>query len=168
MAFQRTAVTTSTEIIYCVVGSTAKNLTTGMLMPQFTFSHAEADTVIFTTYSVLRSNGYTSPVVLDTKDTDNYVQAACVAPRTTGLLCVKRTTQFINARCLCSEPMSESIIALYVFSGCDHNSGFYGTSEMFIADRLKNSEEAKNLLATCGTHLPVREGGHQWLGAICN
>ena len=70
------AATTFTEIIYCVVGSTAKNLTTNEVMPEFECIHAEADIVMFTTYSVLRSNGYAEAVVLDTEDTDSYVQAA--------------------------------------------------------------------------------------------
>ena len=99
MEFQRTAATTSTEIIYCVVGSTAKNLTTGKLVPEFTCVHAEADTVMFTIYNALWSDGYTAVVVLDTEDTDNYVQAAYeyVAQRTPGILCVKRKHQLIDA-----------------------------------------------------------------------
>ena len=78
------AATTFTEIIYCVVGSTAKNLTTDEVVPEFECLHAEADTAMFTIYSVLHSNSYAEAVVLDTEDTDNYVQAAYVAQRTPG------------------------------------------------------------------------------------
>jgi hypothetical protein len=155
--FQRTAATTSTEIIYCVVGSTAKNLTTGKLVPELTCSHAEADTAMLTIYSVLRSDSYTAAVVLDTEDTDNYVQAAYVAQKTTGILCVKRKRQLIDARCLCSEAMAASIIPLHVLTGCDHNSSFYGASKKLIADRLEKSKEAHGLLAACGTQLLVTE-----------
>jgi len=81
MEFQRTAATTSTEIINCVVGSTAKNLTTGKLVPELTCSHAEVDTAMLTIYSVLRSDSYTAAVVLDIEDTYNYVQAAYVAQK---------------------------------------------------------------------------------------
>ena len=88
--FQRTAAKTSTEIIYCVVGNTAKKLTTGKLVPEFTCSHAKADTARFTIYNALRSDGYTAAVVPDTEDTDNYVQAAYVAQGTPGISCVKR------------------------------------------------------------------------------
>ena len=75
-AFQSTALATSNEIIYCVVSSSSINLTTGKHLPEFSCSQAEADTAMFTVYSVLRSQAYTGAVVLDTEDTDNYVQAA--------------------------------------------------------------------------------------------
>ena len=155
--FLRTVATTSTEIIYCVVGRTAKNLTTDKLVPELTCSHAEADTAMLTIYSVLRSNSYTAAVVLDTEDTDNYVQAAYVAQKTTGILCVKRKRQLIDARCLCSEAMAASIIPLHVLTGCDHNSGFYGASKKLIADRLEKSKEPHDLLAACGTELLITE-----------
>ena len=158
--FQRIAETAATEIIYSVVGNTAKNLTTGEDVPQFGCLHAEADMAIFTIYSVLRSDGYTAAVVLDTEDTDNYVQAAYVAQRTPGILCLKRKHQLLDARHLCSEAMSASIIPLHVLTGCDHNSGFYGASKKVIADRLEKSKEAQDLLATCGTH-PSHTRSHQ-------
>ena len=53
-----------------VVGSTAKNLTTGSLMPKLNCAH-EADTAIFTIYSVLCSEGYSEAVILDTEDPGN-------------------------------------------------------------------------------------------------
>lgn len=112
---------------------------------------------MLTIYSVLRSDSYTAAVVLDTEDTDNYVQAAYVAQKTTGILCVKRQRQLIDARCLCSEAMAASIIPLHVLTGCDHNSSFYGASKKLIADRLDKSKEAQGLLAACGTQLLVTE-----------
>ena len=154
-AFQRTTTATDTEIIYCVVGSPAKNLSTDQLMPDLTCFHAEADTALFTIYDQLRSAGYSAAVVLDTEDTDNYVQASFVAQRTSGLLCLRRKGQFISARCLCDEKMAESIIPLHVLTGCDHNSGFYGVGKKAVIDRLQNYKEAHNLLAKCGTQLPV-------------
>jgi hypothetical protein len=77
--FQRHISTTNIEIIYYVVFSCANNLTTGKSVPEFACSHAEADTAMFTIYNAIRSQGYTEAVVLDTGDTDNYVQAAYVA-----------------------------------------------------------------------------------------
>ncbi len=52
--------------------------------------------------------------------------------------------------------MSEVIIPLHVLTGCDHNSGFYGASKI-IADRLQSCNEARGLLASCGTDLPAPE-----------
>ena len=157
-AFQNSAKITSTEIIYGVVGSTTKNLTTDKIVSALSCDHAEADTAMFTIYSVLRSEGYTKAVVLDTEDTDNYVQAAYVAQMTSGLTLLKRKHELISARCLCNEAMAASIIQLHVLTGCDHNSGFYGASKRLIADRLEKSQEAHNLLAACGTCLPVTQG----------
>ena len=126
-------------------------------MPDLCCTDAEADTAIFTVDSVLWSTGYKADVVLATEDTDNYVQAAYVAHTTPGILCLKRKSQLINARGLCSKEMSASVIPLPVLTGCDHNSGFYGTSKKRTADCLETSEEAQKLLADCGTQLPVTE-----------
>ena len=64
-AFRCTAATTSTEIFYCIVGSHAKNLTTGKLVIEFQYFQAQADTVTFTMVT-----GLHKAVVLDTEDTD--------------------------------------------------------------------------------------------------
>lgn len=85
-AFHRTAATLSTEI-KCVGSTLAKDLTTHQLMHEFTCFHAEAASAMFTIYSMLQSEVYTAAVILDTTDTDNYVQAAHVSEMTRGLLC---------------------------------------------------------------------------------
>lgn len=156
-SFERTVAKTNIQLIYCVVGGIAKNLTTATLVPEFQCSHTEADTAMFTIYNILRSQGCEQAVVLDTEDTDNYVQAAYVAQQTSGLLCVKRKREIISARCLCNEEMAASIIQLHVLTGCDHNSGFYGVSKKLVADRVNDSKEARDLLASCGMELPVTE-----------
>ena len=84
-------------------------------MPELVCFQAEADTAMFTIYSKLRSDGYTAAVVLDTEDTDNYVQAACVAQQTPGILCLKSKQKLIDAKRLYSE-MSKTIIPLHVIS----------------------------------------------------
>jgi len=112
---------------------------------------------MLTTYSVLRSDSYTAALVLDTEDTDNYVQAPYIVQKTTGILCVKRKRQLIDARCLCSGAMAASIIPLHILTGCDQYSGFYGATKKLIADRLEKSKEAQDLLAACGAQLLVTE-----------
>ena len=152
--FQRVAKTTETQIVYCVVSSYAQNLTMDEDLPELVCFQAEADTAMFTMYSVLRSKGYKAAVVVDTEDTDNYVQAAYVAHRTLGILCIKHKHQLIDAKCLCSEEMSQSVISVHVISGCDHNSGFFGASKLLTVGRLAKSKEAHKLLSSCGAHLP--------------
>lgn len=156
-SFKRKATTTTSELIYCVVGKPAKNLTTDEVLQNLTCAHAEADTALFTLYGKLRSEGYSEAVVIDTEDTDNYVQAAYVARQISGLLCLKRKSQLISARCLCDEAMAESLIPLHILTGCDHNSGFYGVGKKTIVDRVEKSSEAHNLLKKCGTVLPVTQ-----------
>jgi len=140
-----------------VVSSYAQNLTTGEELPEFVCFQSEADTAMFTMYSVLRSKGYQAAVVVDTEDTDNYVQAAYVAHRTPGILSIKRKHQLIDAKRLCSEEISRSIISVHVISRCDHNSGFFGASKLMIVGRLAKSKEAHKLLSSCGTHRPRSE-----------
>ena len=105
----------------------------------------------------LRSEGYSEVAVIDSKDTHNHVQAAYVARQISGLLCLKRKSQLISARSLCSEAMAESLIPLHVLTGCDHNSGFYGIGKKTIVDRVEKSAEAHSLLKSCGTIIPVTQ-----------
>lgn len=53
--------------------------------------------------------------------------------------------------------MAAGTIPLQVLTGCDHNSGFYGTSKKLVADRVQSSRKAHDLLASCGTELPAPE-----------
>jgi len=126
-------------------------------LPELICFQAEANTAMFTIYSKLRSDGYTASVVLDTEDTDNYVQATYVAQQTPGILCLKRKQKRIDAKRLCSEEMSETIIPLHVISGCDYNSGFYGASKKLITDRLMKSKEECQLLSECGLQITAQQ-----------
>jgi len=69
--------------------------------------------------------------------------------RQAGILCLKSKQKLIDAKRLCSEEMSETIVPLQVISRCDHNSGFYGASKKLIAGRLIKSKEARKLLSEC-------------------
>ncbi|KAG7165943.1 hypothetical protein Hamer_G011858 [Homarus americanus] len=85
--------------------------------------------------------GYTEAVILDTEDTDIYVQAAYDAQQISGVLCLKWKTQFITSRNLGDEEMMACIIPLYVLTGCDHNLAS-------MADRVQSSKEVRDLLAS--------------------
>ena len=90
--FQNTADVTDIEIIYIVVGESSENLSTHDSEEHLMCSHAEADTAMFTVYSALRLSGCNESVVIDTEDTDNYVQVAYVANKVQGsLFCSKKT-----------------------------------------------------------------------------
>jgi len=120
-------------------------------------SHAEADTAIFTIYNSVRAVGNMNPVVIDTEDTDNYVQAAYVANRIPGTLLLRHKNKLVDAQFLCNENMIDCIIPLHIMTGCDHTSGFYGIGKKTVADRVRKSSEARNLLASCGVSLQLTD-----------
>ena len=77
------------EYIYTVVGEYSTNLSTGNPEPDFLCMHAEADNALFYIYDSIRNTGYVKLVILDTEDTDNYVQAAYVSNRCPGSMLIK-------------------------------------------------------------------------------
>ena len=48
-------------------------------MQNYIFDQSEADSVLFSTYAVLRKSGYSGPVVIDAADTDAYVAAVDIS-----------------------------------------------------------------------------------------
>ena len=92
--FRRLAAVSEKEIIYTVVGEYAYNLSKQQHEPELLCHHAEADTAIYTIYHELRLSNYDKPCVIDTTDTDNYVQATCVANKTPAR-CLSNTRKHI-------------------------------------------------------------------------
>jgi len=66
--------------IYCH-GELSTNLSTGVTNDEFGLKHPEAHTMLLSIYSKLRMDNVTHIVVLDTEDTDVYIQAAYVSSR---------------------------------------------------------------------------------------
>ena len=62
--------------------------------------------------------------------------------------------------------MVDCIIPLHVLTGCDHNSGFYGIGKMKVAERAKQSPDARQLLLSCGNTLQLTETD-MYIGKIC-
>ena len=53
----------------------SSNLGTGMTSGDYAFKHTEADTILLFAYAKLRTQHYTGSLVIDSEDTDVYVQA---------------------------------------------------------------------------------------------
>ena len=53
--------------------------------------------------------------------------------------------------------MIDCIIPLHVLTGCDHNSGFYGIGKTKVAERVKKSPDARQLLLSCGNNLQLAD-----------
>ena len=76
------------EVLYSVVKECV-NIETGIEYAELKFGQAEADTIMLSVYSVLRSNGFNGDIVIDSKDTDVYIAAAHVAHLYPGKLLIK-------------------------------------------------------------------------------
>ena len=82
-------------IIYCT-GETAINLTTGEPERHFRFNHTEADSILLSVYAELQEIGHAEVVVLDSEDTDVYVQASYVSNEVAGDLMIRRKDHLVR------------------------------------------------------------------------
>ena len=117
----------------------------------------EADTMMLSAYSRLRADGYTGPVVLDSEDTDVYVQAAYVSHQVDGQLLIKRKQDLISCSSMLSNEVANIIIPLHVISGSDHTSGFYGCDKKRLLQKIINDPAARDLLSMVGASTECRE-----------
>ena len=126
-------------------------------MKNYSFDQSEADTVLFSTYAVLRESGYTGPVVIDTADTDAYVTAAVISRQLPGMLCIKRKQETVLYRGLVTDEMADCIVQLHCMTGCDANSSFYSKGKKSVYDRVANSPVARQQLSRCGDTINLEE-----------
>ena len=103
------------------------------------------------------------PVIIDTEDTDNYVQAAYVANKVNGILLLKQKNRLIDAKCLIDSDMTDCIVPLHAITGCDHTSGFYGIGKIKVTKRVKKSPDARKLLSACGENIMITDDNIQKL-----
>ena len=71
------------------MGEDCVSLSTGHTKDSLSFSQDEADTIMLSVYAALRLSGYSDPVVIDTEDTDIYIQAVAISHHIPGIFCVK-------------------------------------------------------------------------------
>ena len=83
-------------------GDTSTNLSTGLAIRDYVFKHPEADTMLLSAYAKLSAGNYTGAVVLDSGDTDVYLQADYISQHLRGDLLIKRKHRFINTAIPCS------------------------------------------------------------------
>ena len=82
-------------------------------MQNYSFDQSEANSILFSTYAVLRESGYSGPVVIDTADTDAYVAAAVISQQLLGMLSIKRKKETILCcRLMVTEEMADCIVQL--------------------------------------------------------
>ena len=125
-------------------------MTTGVASRDYVFKHAEADTILLSAYAKLRAGNYTGAVVLDSEDTDVYVQAAYVSQQFEGDLLIKHKRTLINCHAMLSKEVADIIIPLHVITGSDHTSGFYGHGKKSVLEKVITDPEARELLEQVG------------------
>jgi len=77
-------------------GEISTNLTIGVANNDHVFKHPEADTMLLSACAKLRADNYTGTTVIDSEDTDVYVQASYVSQQLQGDLLIKRKHAFVN------------------------------------------------------------------------
>lgn len=70
--------------------------------------------IMLSVYAALRSSGYSNPVVIDTEDTDVYIQAVAISH---DILYIKKVV-FFSCRSICDEDLAKSLISFHVLTGC--------------------------------------------------
>ena len=81
--------------------------------------------MILSAYAKLRES-YNGTVIIDSEDTDVYVQAAYVAHNLPGDLLIKNKNTLFKCTDLVSSNIANVLIPFHVITGYDHTSGCYG------------------------------------------
>ena len=145
------------QVIYCEEDS-AVNLTTGSNENEFVFSHTEADTMLISAYAKLRDScNYNGAVIIDSEDTDVYVQAAFVSHVLPGNLYLKHKRSLFNCAEMLPDEISNFVVPFHIITGCDHTSGFFGRGKKSLFEKLKKDRQAQELLEKVGDKLTLED-----------
>ena len=144
------------EVVWSV-GPICENLNNGEEVIEFQCHQAEADTIFLKIYNALRVNKENCTVVIDSEDTDVYVQAAYVSNACSGNLYLRRKSSHVNCLELCCEDISQVIIPFHTMTGCDSNSCFFGHGKKKLFGKCMMNAEARDLLKECGSSLPISQ-----------
>ena len=121
----------------------------------YVFKHAEADTMLISAYAKLRAGNCTRTVVIDSTDTDVYVQAAYVSHSLRGDLMIKRKHALVNCRAMLPGEIASIIIPLHVISGSDHTSAFCGYGKKKLLAKVAKDPQARELIEQVGESLEL-------------
>ena len=108
-------------------------------------------------YAKIRASDSQIAVVLDSEDTDVYVQAVFVAHKQEGDLFIKRKNASINCRAMLSSDVANTIIPLHIITGSDHTSWFYVHGKKRVLRNLINDQEARQLLVAVGDNITLEK-----------
>ena len=106
----------------------------------------ESDTRMFYNASKLDRRTDISSTVVDAEDSDIAIIASYASFKFEKELLLYRKKEILLCKQLFPEDMTSVIISLHALTGADAVSGFYGHSKKPIYEKVKKSEEAKQLI----------------------
>ena len=113
--------------------------------------------MMLSAYAKLRTGNFNGAVVLESENTDVYIQAAYLSQQLPGDLLIKRKHVFINCRDMLPEEVSQIIIPLHVITGSDHTSGFYGHGKKKVMERVISDPKERGLLGGIGESIDLED-----------
>ena len=131
-------------------------MTSGRGENDFALQQVEADTMILSEYGKLRES-YNGTVIIDSEDTEVYVQAAYVAYNLPGDLLTKSKNSLFKCTDLVSINIINVRIPFHVMTGCDHSPGFYSPGKKCVTEQFQKDEEAQHLLQKVGESLELSD-----------
>ena len=97
-------------------------------------------------YSRIREYDQTTPVLIDSEDTNVVLMCAYAASIINGELAIRRKRNTFSAKELCSKETSKIIVPLHVMTGCDVTSSFFGVGKRTVWKQVQKSTEGEMLL----------------------
>ena len=94
-------------------------------------------------YSRVREYDQTTPVLIDSKDTDVVVMCAYAASIINGKLAIRRKRNNFKAKELCSKEMPKIIVSLHVMTGCVVTSSFLVLAKQLRENKSKKLQKLK-------------------------
>ena len=108
-------------------------------------------------YCSSRKTDYTGPVVIESADTDTYVEAAAITQQLPVMLYIKRKQKTVLCHGLVIDEIAGCIVQPHCMSCCDANSSFYGKGKKLMYDRVMKSPVTRQQLSQCANSLDLDE-----------
>ena len=104
--------------------------------------------------SVLSSENSISVCIIDSEDSDVYIIASKASHEILAPLLIYRKGKYYHCKELCPKEILQYITQIYVISGCDSVSGFYGHGKKTIVKKALASPDSCNSLLNLGKKVP--------------
>ena len=149
------AVSKQKEVMYSF-SDTSRNLTTGDIIDDFAFQHPAADTMLLSAHAKLLYCGYVGIVVVDSEDTDVYVQSEYVSHALEGDLHIKRKGSYISCDTMLQKNIANVIITIHISQEAIMNQDMMGTVKSVI-EKVLSGPNMSHLFEGVGKELKLSD-----------